>query len=91
MNRAFQRQKDLFGFIDDGLRTEPNDVAHRGGSALASASSSAGARSAPRSSADEQAEAIADTDAGWGGGADGRADLVAGERTVGRRLLRAGH
>ena len=26
VNRAFQRQKDLFGFIDDGLRTEPNDV-----------------------------------------------------------------
>ena len=26
MNRAFQRQKDLFGFIDDGLRREPNDV-----------------------------------------------------------------
>ena len=26
VNRAFQRQKDLFGFIDDGVRREPNDV-----------------------------------------------------------------
>ena len=26
VNRAFQRQKDLCGFIDDGLRREPNDV-----------------------------------------------------------------
>ena len=26
VNRAFQRQKDLFGFIHDGLRREPNDM-----------------------------------------------------------------
>jgi hypothetical protein len=26
VNRAFQRQQDLFGFIHDGLRREPNDM-----------------------------------------------------------------
>ena len=26
VNRALQRQQDLFGFIHDGLRREPNDM-----------------------------------------------------------------